>query len=46
MTILQELNSFKVMEYCSLTDREFKLAVMKKLNKLQENKKEVQWVQE
>ena len=25
------------MEYCDLTDREFKIAVMKKLHKLQEN---------
>ena len=25
------------MEYCNLTDREFKTAVMKKLNELQEN---------
>ena len=30
---------FKVMEYCYLTDREFKIAVMKKLNELQENSK-------
>ena len=29
----------KVREYCNLTDREFKIAGMKKLNKLQENSK-------
>ena len=28
---------FKVMECFDLTDKEFKIAVMKKLNKLQEN---------
>ena len=27
----------KVMEYCDLTDSEFKIAVMKKLSELQEN---------
>ena len=27
----------KVMEYCNLTDREFKIATMKKLNEIQEN---------
>lgn len=27
----------KVMKYCNLTEREFKIADMKKLNKLQEN---------
>ena len=27
----------KATEYCNLNDREFKIAVMKKLNKLQEN---------
>ena len=32
----------KVMEYCNLTDREFKIAVMKKLNELQENSEAVQ----
>ena len=27
----------KVTEYCNLTDRKFKIAVMKKLSELQEN---------
>ena len=35
MTILQKPN--KVTEYCNLTVREFKIAVIKKLNELQEN---------
>ena len=35
MTIFQKRN--KVTEYCYLTDREYKIAVMKKLNVLQEN---------
>ena len=30
-------SNLKVMEVCNLTDREFKIAVMKKLNELQEN---------
>lgn len=35
MTIFQKRN--KVTEYCDLTDIEYKIAVMKKLNVLQEN---------
>ena len=31
----------KVMEYCDLIDREFKIAIIKKLNKLQENSERV-----
>ena len=29
---------FKIMEDCNLTDREFKITFMKKLNELQENR--------
>ena len=35
MTIFQKRN--QVTEYCDLTDTEYKIAVMKKLNVLQEN---------
>lgn len=35
MTILQKIN-LKITEVCDITDRECKIAVMKKLNKLQE----------
>ena len=43
-TVLQSDNqssptNLKVMLCCSLTDREFKIVVTKKLNKLQENSK-------
>ena len=42
MTVLQETNlksklKVKLKEDCNLTDKEIKIAVMKKLNKLQEN---------
>ena len=36
MTVPQKL-SLKVTEHCNLIDREFKIAVMKKLNELQGN---------
>ena len=35
-TIIQKL---KVMEYCNLTNKKFKIAIMKKLKELQENSK-------
>ena len=36
MTVPQKL-SLKIMEHCNLIDREFKIAVMKKLNQLTQN---------